>query len=52
MVEQLKIFAVQINEKNIEITRLQQICKKNSIDYLPKNLEEKPTVPPPTIKKK
>ncbi len=52
MVDQLKIFAVQINEKSMEISRLQQLCKKNAIDYLPKTLENKPTVPTPTIKKK
>ena len=52
LVDQLKAFAVQINEKNTEIIRLQQLCKKNSIEYAPKKLEEKPIIPPPTIKKK
>lgn len=33
MVEQLKIFAMQINDKNVEITRLQALCKKNNIDF-------------------
>ena len=33
MIEQLKVFVFQINDKNTEITRLQELCKKNNIDY-------------------
>jgi len=32
LVEQLKIFAHQINDKTAEIARLQELCKKNNID--------------------
>jgi hypothetical protein len=32
LVEQLKIFAHQINDKTAEIVRLQELCKKNNID--------------------
>ncbi len=33
MVNQLKIFAQQINDKSVEIVRLQQLCKTNKIEY-------------------
>jgi len=33
MVNQLQIFAQQINEKNVEIKRMQHLCKKNNIDF-------------------
>jgi len=33
LVNQLKIFAQQINDKSVEIVRLQQLCKTNKIDY-------------------
>jgi len=33
IVEQLVSFGAQINDKNVEITRLQELCKKNNIDY-------------------
>lgn len=33
MVEQLKVFVLQINDKSTEITRLQELCKKNNIDF-------------------
>ncbi len=33
MVNQLKIFAKQINDKSVEIVRLQQLCKTNNIDF-------------------
>lgn len=32
IVEQLASFGKQINDKNIEIARLQELCKKNNID--------------------
>ncbi len=50
MVEQLKIFANQISERNIEVVRLQQLCKKNKIDHtIPPKVtlpENKAVVPP------
>ncbi len=33
MVNQLKIFAQQINDKSVEIVRLQELCKTNKIEY-------------------
>ena len=33
LVNQLKIFAQQINDKSVEIVRLQQLCKTNKIEY-------------------
>ena len=33
MVSQLKIFAQQINDKSVEIVRLQEVCRTNSIDF-------------------
>lgn len=32
LIEQLKLFARQINESNAELKRLQELCKKNNID--------------------
>ncbi len=37
MVSQLRIFAQQINDKNVEIKRLQELCKTSNVDF---------TVPP------
>lgn len=44
LVEQLKIFARQINDKSLEITRLQELCKKNNIDI---GIAPKPVVTTP-----
>jgi len=33
MVEQLKVFVGQINAQSTEIIRIQELCKKNKIDY-------------------
>lgn len=33
IVEQLVKFGEQLNDKNVEIVRLQELCKKNNIDY-------------------
>lgn len=33
MVEQIKVFFGQINAQSAEIIRLQELCKKNKIDY-------------------
>ena len=54
MVNQLKIFAQQINDKSVEIIRLQELCKKNSIDYAipPVAVQPKPAEPPKVIKPK
>ncbi len=49
MVNQLKIFAQQINDKTLEITRLQELCKKNNIEYA---IAPVATVPAKTIKPK
>ena len=48
LVEQLKIFARQINDKNTEITRLQELCRKNKIETATKIPEKVPKamVPP------
>jgi len=35
LVDQLRIFAAQINDRNIEITRLQELCIKGKIDITP-----------------
>jgi len=32
LIEQLKLFARQLNESNVEVKRLQELCKKNNID--------------------
>ena len=32
MVEQLRVFASQINDRNIEVARLQELCIKNKIN--------------------
>ena len=54
MVNQLKIFAQQINDKSVEIVRLQEVCKTNSIDYAipPVAVQPKPAEPPKVIKPK
>jgi len=39
LVEQLQVFAKQINDNAAEIIRLQDLCKKNKIDY---------SIPPPS----
>lgn len=33
IVEQLAKFGAQLNDNNVEILRLQELCKKNNIDY-------------------
>jgi len=33
LVDQLAKFGAQLNDKNVEIVRLQELCKKNNIDY-------------------
>ena len=45
LVDQLKVFSQQIVQKNNEIIRLTALCKKNSIDIVPKK-EEKPISTP------
>jgi hypothetical protein len=42
IVEQLKIFALQINDRNTEIKRLQELCKKSNIDFAVPPVAEKP----------
>jgi len=42
IVEQLKVFALQINDRNTEIQRLQELCKKNNIDHAVPPVEAKP----------
>ena len=32
LLEQLKLFARQVNESNLELKRLRELCKKNNID--------------------
>ncbi len=50
-VEQLKAFVKAINDKDAEIIRLQELCKKNEIDYsipppIPTVLQENEVVSP------
>jgi len=61
LVDQLRIFAAQINDRNIEISRLQELCIKGKIDITPpppapvKLPENEGVVPPkdnPTTKNK
>jgi len=33
LVDQLRIFSAQINDRNIEVTRLQELCTKHNIDF-------------------
>jgi len=35
LVDQLRIFSAQINDRNIEVARLQELCIKNNIDTTP-----------------
>lgn len=42
IVEQLKVFALQINDRNTEIQRLQELLKKNNIDHAVPPVTEKP----------
>jgi hypothetical protein len=49
MIEQLKVFVLQINDKNNEIIRLQGLCKKNNIDCAVPPVVQKP-VPVETVK--
>ncbi len=44
LVEQLRVFANQLNQKNIEINRLEQLCTKNKVDY---TIKPQPIVIPP-----
>ena len=48
LVDQLHLFATQINEKNLEINRLQKMCEKNKIDYAipPKTIPSNKIAPP------
>jgi len=53
LVDQLRIFSSQINERNIEISRLQELCIKGKIDITPPapapvKLPENKAVIPPT----
>lgn len=52
LVEQLKIFAAQINDKNVEVLRLQELCKKNNIDFAiaPQKTVQVPKSKPATTK--
>ena len=54
VVNQLKIFAQQINDKSVEIVRLQELCKKNNIEYAipPVVVPPKPAEPAKIIKPK
>jgi hypothetical protein len=54
MVSQLKIFAQQINDKSVEIVRLQEVCKTNSIDFAipPVVVQPKPAEPAKVTKPK
>ena len=45
LVEQMKIFVRQINDKDVEIMRIHELCKKNNVDYAVKK-EEKPISTP------
>lgn len=52
LVEQLKVFVYQVNEKNVEILRLQALCKKNNIDsaippIIPKSVKTETLKPTP-----
>jgi len=49
LVEQMKIFVRQINEKDMEIMRLHELCKKNNVDYTVKP-EATPQESAPTAK--
>ena len=46
LVEQLKIFARQITDKNNEIARLAELCRKNNIDTTPPPQQEAKTEEP------
>lgn len=35
LVDQLRIFSAQINDRNIEISRLQELCIKSNVDITP-----------------
>ena len=50
VVEQLQVFANTINSKNLEIKRLEDLCKTNKIEYTQKE-ENKPSEITPVIKK-
>ena len=50
LVEQLKIFAHQINDKNNEIARLAELCRKNNIDTKPPVSEVAKAAEPPKDK--
>ena len=52
LVDQMRVFASQINDRNIEITRLRELCTKNNIDFAippaePVKLPENKAVTPP-----
>jgi uncharacterized protein YllA (UPF0747 family) len=53
IVDQLKVFALQINDRNTEIQRLQELLKKNNIDFAVPPVAEKlvkAETPKPTTK--
>ena len=54
MVTQLKVFVQQINDKSIEILRLQELCKTNNIDTAipPVAKSTKPAEPTKILKSK
>lgn len=35
LVDQLRIFSAQINDRNMEVARLQELCTKNNVDTTP-----------------
>ena len=52
LVEQCKVFVNQINAQSGEVTRLQELCKKNKIDFAipppePIKIPESKITPPP-----
>ena len=52
MVQQMQVFAMQINDKNAELTRLQELCKKNNIDFAVPPVKKPVTVQTPKPKAK
>ncbi len=54
MVSQLRIFAQQINDKNVEIKRLQELCKTSNVDFTIPPVAKPPTSAeaPKTLKPK
>ena len=54
MVSQLRVFAQQINDKNVEIKRLQELCKTSNVDFTIPPVAEPPKAAeaPKTLKPK